>query len=229
MKNMLTVITIWYIIKIYKGVTMETAVIMKRKLFDCDISQNSKNEFFSATDLVKSGNKWRVTKGLDIFNLNNYFLNKSTKDFLKALEKKYGKIKINSTGKNRHTWVHPYLFLDLALAINPELKIEVYSWLYDYLIKYRNDSGDSYKKMCGALYENQTNKSLFGEFIKETANKIKLACDVIDWQEANEDKLKMRDRIHENIALLTDVLKNNSEAVRLGILKTMECNNVKNK
>jgi hypothetical protein len=34
------------------------------------------------------------------------------------------------------------------------LKIEVYSWLFDKLIKYRNNSGDSYKKMAGALFEN---------------------------------------------------------------------------
>ena len=30
-----------------------------------------------------------------------------------------------------------FLFLDLALAINPKLKVEVYEWLFDKLLEYR--------------------------------------------------------------------------------------------
>jgi hypothetical protein len=39
---------------------METEVIMKRKLFDSEISQKSQSGFFSATDLVNAGNRWRT-------------------------------------------------------------------------------------------------------------------------------------------------------------------------
>lgn len=55
------------------------------------------------------------------------------------------------------------LFLDLALAINPKLKVEVYEWLFDKLLEYRNDSGDSFKEMTGALYNNCSNKSQFSK------------------------------------------------------------------
>ena len=48
---------------------------------------------------------------------------------------------------------------------------------------------------------------------------IKAECGVSDWQNATQEQLKLRDRIHENIALLADVLNNNKEAVRLGIYK----------
>ena len=124
---------------------METEVIMKRELFGMDISQKSKTEFFSATDLVKAGNKWRINNGLEIFHLDVWLQNKSTKEFIAELEKQFGVIKINSKGKNQHTWVHPFLFIDMALAISPTLKIQVYSWLMDALLKYRNESGDSNK------------------------------------------------------------------------------------
>lgn len=194
---------------------------MKRELFGDLISQKSKSEFFSATDLVRAGNKWRLQNGMDLFNLNKWFQNKATKEFVKELQSEFGKVKINSTGKNRHTWVHPYLFIDIALAISPNLKIECYKWIYDELLKYRNNSGDSYKLMCGALYDNCRNKSSFTKSMTLTANYIKKACSVSDWNEATQDQLRLRDRIHENIALLTDVLKDNNQAIRLGIIKTI--------
>lgn len=201
---------------------MKTEVIMKRELFGEQISQKSKTEFFSATDLVKAGNKYRVSNGMDFFNLNEWLRGKRVKEFIASLESKFGKVKINSRGKNSHTWVHPYLFIDLALAIDPELKIEVYGWLYDYLIRYRNDSGDSYKKMCGALYDNSTKKASFSKNIRALCNIIKVQCGVSDWQTATESQLKLRDRIHENIALLCDVLRDNNQAVRFGIEKAIK-------
>jgi len=200
---------------------METEVIMKRELFGCQISQKSKSEFFSATDLVSAGNKWRIANGLPFFNLAAFFQNKSTKEFLAMLEEKYGTVKINSRGKGGNTWVHPLLFIDIALSISPNLKIEVYEWLFDHLLKYRNESGDSYKKMSGALYLKHTNKTAFPRYIQEIAEKIKNTCGVKDWQQADESKLKMRDRIHENISLLCDVLPID-EAVRIGIKKAVE-------
>ena len=201
---------------------METEVVMRRELFGDVISQKSKSEFFSVTDLVRAGNKWRLKNDMEIFNLNKWFQNKATKDFVSALESQFGEVKINSTGKNRHTWVHPFLFIDIALAISPELKIECYKWLYDELLNHRNNSGDSYKLMCGALYENCSNKSSFAKSMILTANYIKKACRVSDWNYATSEQLELRNKIQENIALLTDVLKDNNQAIRLGIIKTIK-------
>ena len=200
---------------------MITSVVMKRKLFDREISQNTKNSFFSATDLVKAGNRYRLLNELEPFNLKNWFYSKSSKEFIDSLERKYGKVKISSRGKNGHTWVHPLLFIDIALAISPELKIEVYEWLFDELIKSRSGSGDSYKKMCGYLYANYSNKRNFPVYISDVAKKIKLACNIKDdWQNATEEQLKLRDKIHDNISLLADILRDTDQAVKLGILKT---------
>lgn len=200
---------------------MKTEVIMKREIFGKEVSQKSKSEFFSATDLVAAGNFWRISNGLSPFDQKKWFQRKDVKEFISSLESRYGKVKISGKGRGHHTWVHPFVFIDMALAISPDLKIEVYAWLYDHLLKYRNDSGDSYKKMAGSLYDNQTNKYNFPEYMRSVAEEIKVQCGVKEWQEATENQLKIRDRIHENISLLCDIIPNN-EAVRLGIKKAVE-------
>ena len=115
--------------------------------------------------------------------------------------------------------MHPFLFIDLALAISPKLKIEAYKWMHDQLLSNRNNSGDSYKLMSGSLYAHQGEKREFQKFISSVAYKIRLACKVTDWQKASEGQLKQRDKIHNDISLLANVLSSNEEAVRLGLLQ----------
>lgn len=198
---------------------MKTEVIMRRELFGVEVSQKSKSEMLSGTDLVRAGNKWRRSNDLSDFNLSQWLKKQSTIEFVSELEKKYGKAIVKGRGRTAHTWMHPLLFIDCALAISPKLKIETYEWLFDNLIKFRNESGDSYKMMCGALYVRASRKVNFNRYVSDVANKIKLACGVKDWQRATESQLEMRKKLHNDIALLADVLNNNDEAVRLAILK----------
>ena len=151
-------------------IEMKTQVVMKRELFGCEISQQSKTERFSATELAKAGNKWRRANGMSDFNLSQYLKSKSFIEFHDELEKKYGNVLSKSRGAGSNTWVHPLLFIDIALAINPKLKVEVYEWLFDNLIKFRNDSGDSYKEMSAALYIRYSNKRDFPNYIQKVAN-----------------------------------------------------------
>ena len=200
---------------------MKTEVVMRRELFGMEISQKSKSEFFSATDLVRAGNKWRASNGLNIFNLSQFMNSSQTKDFLAELEATEGeKCYISGRGRNGGTWVHPLLFIDIALAISPKLKIEVYKWMFDHLIKNRNNSGDSYKKMSGRLYARTNNKRDFSNYISRVAKSIKLKCKVDNWEDANEEQLKKRDLIHYDIALLSDALSNNDEAVRIALTRS---------
>lgn len=198
---------------------MKTQVVMKRELFGCEISQQSKTEFFSATDLVNAANVWRITNGLKVFNLSQYLKGTSFTEFKNELEKKYGAVISSSKGRSSNTWVHPLIFIDIALAINPKLKIEVYEWLFDNLIKFRNDSGDSYKEMSSAIYTRFGNKREFPSYIQKVANTIKSELGVEDWQKATEEQLKKRDSIHAAIKLLCNVLNDTDQAVRLGILE----------
>jgi len=203
---------------------MKTEVIMKRKLFGKEISQKSKSEYFSATDLVRAGNIWRASNGLSLFDMKSWFQQVGTKDFILELENHYGKVKISGRGRGNHTWVHPLLFIDMALAISPKLKIEVYQWIYDSLLKYRNESGDSYKAMSGALFHHESNKDLFRRRIMLIASKIKEICKVRDWQKATEQQLKLREKIQYNITIIANVLRNNDKAVEYGIREAMKNN-----
>lgn len=202
---------------------MTTVVKMKRDLFGMEIKQNNQNSFFSATDLFRAGNKWRALQGMDYVHIEDWKKSKANQDFLKALEAKENrKVYIAGSGRGRDTWVHPFIFIDMALWISPQLKIETYRWLYDHLIEFRNQSGDSYKKMTGALYLTETNKKEFTKNIVKLANRIQLECGVDDWQTATEEQLKLRDRIHDNIALLSDILKDRETLYNVAIKKAKE-------
>ena len=198
---------------------MQTEVIMQRELFGMPISQKSKSEFFSLTDLERAGNKWRAINGLPSFDKKQWLETKQVKEFIHELEEKYGTVIITARGRGTHTWVHPLLFIDMALAISPKLKIEVYEWLFDKLLDYRNDSGDSYKEAAAALYTRATNHKEFPNTIKRVANDIRIACGVIDWQKATQEQLKLRDSIHVAIKLYSRVLTDTDEIVRLAILE----------
>lgn len=209
-------------------VELNTEVVMCRELLGGTVRQKSKSEFLSASDLSKIGNEWRIKSGKPLFSIHEYFRNKSNIEFMEELSNRFGEIKISNRGRNGEVWVHPYLFIDMALAISPTLKVSAYSWIHDHLLSYRNDSGDSYKKMCGGLYAIASNKSLFQRNIVDTCKKIREACGVSDWNSATESQLKMRDKIHEYIFVLTDVVNNYDLAVETGIRKAtadMGCNN----
>lgn len=198
---------------------METEVVMHRTLFDQSIRQKTKNEFLNANDLLLAGNRFRALNMMPAFSFDSWKASKGTKEFIAELELQFGKCIETTRGANGGTWMHPYLFIDLALAIDPKLKIEVYKWLHDSLLKNRSISGDSFKLMCGSLFERTLSKSTFARDISKLSLMIKKECGVFDWQHATEAQLAKRDKIHNNIALLANVMNNNREAIRLGILE----------
>jgi hypothetical protein len=200
---------------------MKTEVLMQRSLFGEMVRQNNQTGFISANDIVAAGNKYRATNGMKLFDFRAWIDSNSNKEFIKEMECQFGNVIETHKGQSGGTWMHPFICIDLALAIDPKLKIEVYKWLYDELLKHRNDSGDSYKKMCGSLFDNCKNKSNFHRGISKTALMIQNACHVSDWQKATEEQLKLRTKIHENIALLCDVLRDNNQAIRIGIMKAI--------
>ena len=65
---------------------MVTKQLLKRDLFGSEISQNSLNGFFSANDLVKAGNNWRISKNLPLFKLGPYLQYDSVKEFIHFLQ-----------------------------------------------------------------------------------------------------------------------------------------------
>jgi hypothetical protein len=203
---------------------MKTEVILSRPFMGGEVQQKSKSGMFNATSLVKIGNIKRRELGKSEFNLSQFLKLKSTIEFIEELQKENERVLVKGRGSKSGTWVHPLLFIDIALSINPKFKVEVYKWLYDELLRYRNDSGESYKKMAGALYERYENKQNFYKFIEKVAKHIKTKCGVDDWNKATQNQLFLRDKMHENIALLCSVLNNTNEAVRIGVFKALDDN-----
>lgn len=194
---------------------MKTTVLIKRELFGSEISQNSQNNFFSATDLALAGNKWRVNNSMPLFNLSSFLQTKDTKEFIRFLEEEENcKAVISTKGRKGATWVHPYLFIEIALAISPELKVKTYKWLYDELVKYRNASGDSFKKMSGAIQMKIANQGNLVSEIKTVCKRIRKECGVNEdmsdkeaWNKASEKQLTLRNKIHEYIAQFSDIIQ----------------------
>jgi len=48
-------------------------------------------------------------------------------------------------------WMHPLLFIDFAMWINPVFKYDVIKFLYDELIKFRHGAGDMYVGLSKAV------------------------------------------------------------------------------
>jgi len=203
---------------------MKTEVVISRPFMGSEIHQKSKSGMFDATGLVKIANIKRRELGQSIFDLSQFLKLKSTTEFIEELQKENERVIIKGRGSKSTTWVHPLLFIDIALNINPKFKVEVYKWLYDELLKYRNDSGDSYRKMAGAIYEKCDNKGKFHKYITKVANYIKTNCNVEDWNKATQNQLYLRDKMHENISLLCSVLSSSDQAIRIGVLKAKEDN-----
>ncbi len=199
---------------------MQTEVIMQRQLYGKVIAQRSKSEYLSATDLINAGNILRALKGRPLFIIQKYLATEAAKGFIAELELQIGQpARVAARGRGHHTWVHPFLFMDIALAMDPKLKVEVYQWMHDHLLKYRNDSGDSYKRACGAIYLLSTNKSVVKDEIMGMAMRVRKACGVTDWQSATQEQLALRDNIHKAIELYSDVMSDTEQVIRLAILR----------
>lgn len=49
------------------------------------------------------------------------------------------------------TWMHPILFVKFAMWLNPRFEVQVIKFVYDQMLKYRNDAGDAYKELGSAI------------------------------------------------------------------------------
>lgn len=143
---------------------MQTSVIMFRPEEGTEIRQDSKNTFFNANDLLNLFN----TKNSDTKRIQNYLDNEATKRYINVLVRMDdlegpskselgGTVLLTKGGKNGGTWMHPYLFIDFAMWLSPEFKAKVVKWVYDNLIKFRLEAGDSFKDVNEALFELKPN------------------------------------------------------------------------
>lgn len=156
---------------------MKTNQIMVRNMGEFNVSQRTKDGFFNATELLKqwnekSGMKKEVTKFLDLESTYELVKVIMERENLDTQDSTYVKSRA-SRGDNAGTWMHPILFIDFAMWINPTFKYDVIKFVYDEMIKFRNLAGDAYPAMCKAVHAILP-EELFKTKIKDLAKSINI-------------------------------------------------------
>jgi len=157
-------------------------------------------------DLFTVGNKARTDEGLPPRRrLADYFVLDDTQDLMETIKAQENITQVKSAGRGRTatTWAHPVVALDFALWLSPSLKYEVYRWMLDQLLLRRMESSDSFKEMNKALDTRYNIGSKYW-FYTNTAEAIKRAIGVGDWNYASEEQLTLRDKIQEKIIMLCE-------------------------
>ena len=185
---------------------MKTNQNLVRRMGDFEVTQRTSDGMFNATELLKQWNKSNESGK----KLDHYFENKATEEFINTIISKENlnarnSVYLKSRGINGGTWMNPMLFIDFAMWINPSFKYDVLKFVYDELIKYRNEAGDAYREMSEAVAK----LSKKGE----TAQNIAKVAEAINYiaqndhakmirNKADESQMKEYVRIEKEIAML---------------------------
>ncbi len=137
---------------------MKTSVTMVRKMGQFDVLQRTKDGYFDANVLLS---QWNSKKNNPERKMVRFLESPKTKEFINEIqtdspstEMHDGSVTASYLKKGRNTskgktkdevWMHPYLFIDFAMWINPKFKLEVIKFVYDQLIQQRTLAGDNYK------------------------------------------------------------------------------------
>lgn len=143
---------------------MKTNQNLTRQMGDFEVIQRTKDSYFDASLLIRQWNE----KKCQSRKLSRFLESPKTKEFIRTIERKESQgaemhngvfqVVIRVKGRNTkngkrpdQTWMHPFLFLDFAMWINSSFKYEVINFVYDELIRYRNNAGDSYRNLSSAV------------------------------------------------------------------------------
>ena len=168
---------------------MKTNQIMVREQ---GFIQRTSDGYFNATKLVE---QWNITNG-EKKQLGNYMKTQSTNDYVEQLKKEGIEnpiIAVRGNNKNSGTWVHPKVFIDLAMWVSVEFKSKVIDYVLDGLIKSRHDAGDYYNEMTKAIldtYVDYYNVKPPAHVYIEEANMVKSLVVSKDRNNMTEQELK---------------------------------------
>lgn len=159
---------------------MKTNVILEskdRELFGLRIRQQTKDGMLNLSDLQEAYTQARVRNGWVEKNLTMILTNPANLETIFYLLEKQGLIKLSlrsfieeidnqgfakymkslgvykTTGarETKTTWVNPYIWVMVAMELNPVIKAEVIGWLTDSLIINRIEAGNFYKTLSRAV------------------------------------------------------------------------------
>lgn len=191
---------------------MKTSVTMVRKMGEFEVHQRTKDGMFNATSLLKQWNKGKRGK-----EVNAFLKNSATIEFIKSLQETEEldtrNIVTSSKGgsvENQGTWMHPYLFIDFAMWINPKFKVSVIKFVYDELIKQRHDAGDNYILLSASG-------------VKLKGYKFTEVAKAMQWIVYGKTGKNLRQiATQEQLTELNDIQKKLSFAIDMNYIKTYE-------
>lgn len=161
------------------NVTMKS--LESRELYGVVIRQETKNSFLSLTDLQEAYTHARVINGWSskgkiqdiitqkenaerIFYLlkEQKLINSDFSEFIKSVEEKgmvkvlkeNGVYKTSGRGENKQTLCNPYIWVLVAMELNPQLYAKVVMWLTDKLITNRIEACELNKELRTAMSQN---------------------------------------------------------------------------
>lgn len=176
---------------------------------DFKIAQRTKDGYFDANVLLRQWNESNSKREI------NKFLNLSkTKEFIETITEQESPIdksrladyQVVIVKKGRNTangkthdevWMHPYLFIDFAMWINPKFKYEVIKFVYDELVKFRKEAGNDYKEMCASIKSLSNEKDLIKNISKvaEALNCIVYGHHIKDIRNKEADEIKIKELV----------------------------------
>jgi hypothetical protein len=144
---------------------MKTNQEMVRYIDNFTVVQRTSDGYFDGSELLR---QWNGVEGNPRRRMSEFIDSTKVKEFLKALaedESHRTKIDIGENQllikiKGRNTkegktpdkvWMNPLLFIKFAMWINPTFEVKVLRFVYDEMIRYRNDAGDAYKELSSAV------------------------------------------------------------------------------
>lgn len=194
---------------------MKTSVVILRDLNGVSVRQDSKTSFFNANDLLDLYNQSAETQK----RMQKYLETRGTKETMAAIlseiqnSPKLGEFENGvietKRGKNGGTWMHPYLFIDFGMWLSPKFKVTVLKWVYDNLIKFRNECGDSFKEVNEALFDQKPNLSPF-----EYANEARMINKLVF---GSPQKGQRNGATEDQLSLLKSLQKADIKLIKSGL------------
>ena len=138
------------------------------------------------------------------------FMKEVEESSLVKVMKKYGSYKTSGARENKHTSCNPYIWVLLAMELNPELYATVVMWLGDNLITNRIEAGDRYNELCRAA----------SKFKNVDYAQIGRALNYVIFNQ--HEKMLRNTATQEELKEIDDIQKSLAFAINMGYIKTFD-------